>query len=103
MLDGSDSGGREGAMTTDPTMLLGGEHQVVDRARPVLDSMAKTVMRVGDIGAGCICRIAHNCAGFSLGLAMIECLSLGAEAGANPATIFLTLQEERAGVQVRTE
>ena len=43
MLDGSVGGGREGAMTSDLTMLLGGEYQVVDRVRPVLDSMVNPV------------------------------------------------------------
>ena len=81
MLDAPVSGGMEGAKTRDLTMLVGGETGALDRARPVLDAIAKTVMHVGDIGAGCVCKLAHNCASFGRSLALMECLTLGVKAG----------------------
>ena len=57
MLDAPVSGGAEGARTRDLTMLVGGDSDTLDRCKPVLDAIAKTVMHVGNIGAGCVCKI----------------------------------------------
>ena len=91
-LDAPVSGGMEGARTRDLVMLVGGDATVVERVRPVLDSMAKTVMHVGDVGAGCVCKLAHNCAGFSINLAMVECMTLAVKAGVDPATLVDVFQ-----------
>ena len=105
MLDAPVSGGKEGAATRDLTMLVGGASQTLDRCRPILDAMAKTVMHVGEVGAGCVCKLMHNCAGFSLGLAMVECLTVGARAGVDPATLVEVFQRCAIGrnfeIQVR--
>ena len=92
MLDAPVSGGAEGARTRDLTMLVGGDNDTLDRCRPVLDAIAKTVMHVGDIGAGCVCKIAHNCAGFSLDMATVECLTMGVSAGVDPAVLVEVFQ-----------
>ena len=105
MLDAPVSGGVEGAKTRDLTILVGGEAATLDRCRPVLDAMAKTVMHVGEIGAGCICKLTHNCAGFSAALAMVECLTLGVKAGVDPAVMVEVFQKCALGrnfeIQVR--
>ena len=93
MLDAPVSGGAEGARTRDLTMLVGGDSDTLERCRPVLDAIAKTVMHVGDIGAGCVCKIAHNCAGFSLDMATVECLTMGVRAGVDPAVLLEVFQK----------
>ena len=92
MLDAPVSGGAEGARTRDLTILVGGDGETLDRCRPVLDAIAKTVMHVGGIGAGCVCKIAHNCAGFSLDMATVECLTMGVRAGVEPAVLLEVFQ-----------
>ena len=92
MLDAPVSGGAEGARTRDLTMLVGGDSDTLDRCKPVLDAIAKTVMHVGDIGAGCVCKIAHNCAGFSLDMATVECLTMGVRAGVDPSVLVEVFQ-----------
>lgn len=81
MLDAPVSGGMEGAQTRDLTVLVGGEADSVEKCRPVLDAIAKTVLHVGGIGAGCVCKITHNCASFVRSMALMECLTLGVKAG----------------------
>ena len=88
MLDAPVSGGKEGAQTRDLTVLVGGAADVLERSRPVLDAMAKTVIHVGPIGAGCICKIAHNCASFVRSMALMECLTLGVKAGVTPDVLI---------------
>ena len=105
MLDAPVSGGKEGAETRDMTVLVGGAESTFEKVRPVLDAMAKTVMHVGDIGAGCVCKIAHNSASFSVELAMVECLTLGVKAGIDPAVMVEVFQKcavgRNFGIQVR--
>ncbi len=93
MLDAPVSGGAEGARTRDLTMLVGGDSDSLERCRPVLDAIAKTVMYVGDIGAGCVCKIAHNCAGFSLDMATVECLTMGVRAGVDASVLLEVFQK----------
>ena len=88
MLDAPVSGGMEGAQTRDLTVLVGGATDVLERSRPVLNAMAKTVIHVGPIGAGCICKIAHNCASFVRSMALMECLTLGVKAGVAPDVLI---------------
>jgi len=88
MLDAPVSGGMEGARTRDVTILVGGDEVTLTRVRPVLDAIGKTVIHVGDIGAGCIGKLTHNCAAFSVRQAMIECMTLGVKAGVEPAKVI---------------
>jgi 3-hydroxyisobutyrate dehydrogenase len=52
MVDAPVSGGSEGAQKATLTIFVGGEAEDVDRARPVLSAMGKTITHVGPIGAG---------------------------------------------------
>ena len=88
MLDAPVSGGMEGAQTRDLTVVVGGDAKTLERCRPVLDAVAKTVLHVGAIGAGSICKITHNCASFVRSMALIECLTVGVKAGLEPAVLL---------------
>lgn len=52
MVDAPVSGGSEGAQKATLTIFVGGEASDVERARPVLAAMGKTITHVGPIGAG---------------------------------------------------
>ena len=52
MVDAPVSGGSEGAQKATLTIFVGGEADDVERARPVLGAMGKTITHVGQIGAG---------------------------------------------------
>ncbi len=52
MIDAPVSGGSEGARNATLTIFVGGDAADVDRARPVLEAMGRTVTHVGPIGAG---------------------------------------------------
>ena len=93
MLDAPVSGGMEGARTRDLTVLVGGDDAVFRRARPILDAIAKTVMHVGGIGAGSICKVTHNSASFARSLAVMECLTLGVKAGVEPSVLLEVFQK----------
>jgi 3-hydroxyisobutyrate dehydrogenase len=52
MVDAPVSGGSEGAQKATLTIFVGGDADDVERARPVLEAMGKTITHVGPIGAG---------------------------------------------------
>ncbi len=60
MLDAPVSGGSEGAAKGTLSIMVGGEQQAFDRARPVLDAMGKTVTLVGDHGAGQMVKLVNQ-------------------------------------------
>ena len=81
LLDAPLDGGREGALAGQVTVFVGGDEAVLRRVRPVLDTFAKSVVWVGDLGAGSITKIVHNALAMSIDLLLAECLTLGAKAG----------------------
>jgi 3-hydroxyisobutyrate dehydrogenase len=52
MVDAPVSGGSEGAQKATLTIFVGGDAEDVERSRPVLAAMGKTITHVGPIGAG---------------------------------------------------
>ena len=52
MVDAPVSGGSEGAKNATLTIFVGGDEQDVERARPVLNALGRTITHVGPIGAG---------------------------------------------------
>jgi 3-hydroxyisobutyrate dehydrogenase len=51
-IDAPVSGGVKGAIAGTLTVMCGGSEQNIDRARPVLETFGKKIIRCGDIGAG---------------------------------------------------
>jgi len=81
LLDAPLDGGREGALEGQLTLFVGGEEAVLQRVRPVLDAFARSVVWVGELGAGSVTKIVHNALAMSIDLVLTECLTLGARAG----------------------
>jgi 3-hydroxyisobutyrate dehydrogenase len=52
MIDAPVSGGSEGARNATLTIFVGGDERDVERARPVLSALGRTITHVGPIGAG---------------------------------------------------
>ena len=52
MVDAPVSGGSEGARNATLTIFVGGDDEDVERARPVLGALGRTITHVGPIGAG---------------------------------------------------
>lgn len=52
VLDAPISGGARGAREGSLTFMAGGETSILERCRPVLEAMGKTVFHVGPVGAG---------------------------------------------------
>jgi 3-hydroxyisobutyrate dehydrogenase-like beta-hydroxyacid dehydrogenase len=97
MIDAPVSGGMEGARTRDLLVMAGGDPAAFERARPLLDAVAKRVIYTGGIGTGSISKIMHNSASFTLDLVMAECWTAGVKAGIDAATIVKVFNEAALG------
>jgi len=97
MLDAPVSGGMEGAQTRDLLVMAGGEPADFERARPLLDTIAKRVIHTGGIGTGSIAKIMHNSASFTLDLVMAECWTAAVKAGIDATTIVKVFNEAALG------
>jgi 3-hydroxyisobutyrate dehydrogenase len=81
LLDAPLDGGREGALEGQLTLFVGGDETVLRRVKPVLDTFSRSVVWVGELGAGSITKLVHNALAMSIDLLLAECLTLGAKAG----------------------
>ena len=81
LLDAPLDGGREGALEGQLTLFVGGDEAVLQRVKPVLDTFSRSVVWVGELGAGSVTKIVHNALAMSIDLLLAECLTLGAKAG----------------------
>jgi 3-hydroxyisobutyrate dehydrogenase len=80
MLDAPVSGGSEGAAKGTLSIMVGGEADQFERARPVLEAMGKTITHVGPSGAGQMVKLVNQILVAGGMLVMGEAL-LFAEAG----------------------
>jgi 3-hydroxyisobutyrate dehydrogenase len=80
MLDAPVSGGSEGAARGTLSIMVGGDTAQLERARPVLQAMGKTITHVGDHGSGQTVKLVNQILVVGHALAMSEAL-LFAQAG----------------------
>ncbi|MGH7304222.1 MAG: NAD(P)-dependent oxidoreductase, partial [Candidatus Rokuibacteriota bacterium] len=81
LLDAPLDGGREGALEGQLTLFVGGPEATLRSVKPVLDTFSRSVVWVGDLGAGSVAKIVHNALAMSIDLLIAECLTLGVKAG----------------------
>lgn len=62
MLDAPVSGGEKGAIDGTLSIMVGGKPDVFERMRPLLDCVGKTVVYIGDNGAGEVAKAANQLA-----------------------------------------
>jgi 3-hydroxyisobutyrate dehydrogenase-like beta-hydroxyacid dehydrogenase len=62
-------------------VLVGGDPEVLDRVRPVLDVLAKAVFHLGPVGAGATMKLSVNSVVLALNQALSEALVLAERAG----------------------
>ena len=97
MLDAPVSGGPRGAKTRKLALWVGGEHDVFDRHKALLDAIGDQARYVGPIGAGTVAKLVHNCAGYAIQCALAEVFTLGVKGGVEPLALFEAVRQGAAG------
>lgn len=88
MMDAPVSGGPTGARTGKLAVMVGGDEEVFQRCKPVLDTIGDKVSHTGKIGCGCICKLMHNCIVYGMQTVIAECVTLGVKAGVEPKALW---------------
>ncbi|MBI3143694.1 MAG: NAD(P)-dependent oxidoreductase [Pseudogulbenkiania sp.] len=86
-LDCPVSGGEVGAINGTLTIMVGGKAEALDKARPALQAMGKTITHIGDSGAG---QVAKACNQIAVGVgvaAVAEVMKLARACGVDPAPV----------------
>src|SRR6266851_5645390 len=88
-LDAPVSGGSQGAVNGTLTIMVGGDKEVFEQARPVLDAMGKSenIFYVGPQGAGEIVKLVNNSLVGTIAAAIAESFVLGVKAGVDVETM----------------
>ena len=98
VLDAPVSGGPRGAESGRLAIWVGGDKDVFDRCKPVLDAIGDQAYYVGPIGSGAVAKLVHNCAGYVVQAALAEVFTMGVKAGVEPLALW---QSVRKGAQGR--
>ena len=100
MLDAPVSGGEPKAIEGTLAIMVGGDEAAFATAKPILEKMGSSVVRVGDIGAGNVTKLANQIV-VALNIAAVsEAFVLATKAGVNPQAVFDAIKGGLAGSTV---
>lgn len=100
MLDAPVSGGDKGAIAGTLSIMVGGPADAFERARPIFEVLGKTIVHVGDAGAGQVVKACNQVVVALVIQAVAEGLLLGAKAGVAPERLVEVLQGGLASTRV---
>jgi 3-hydroxyisobutyrate dehydrogenase len=90
-LDAPVSGGEKGAIEGTLTIMIGGEGEALERARPVLAAMGKRITHFGPAGNGQSAKLCNQIMTAVNLMSVCEALTFGAKAGLDLATLHQAL------------
>jgi len=99
-LDAPVSGGEPKAVEGTLSIMVGGRQEDFDACLPVLRSMGTSVVRVGDVGAGNVAKLANQIIVALNIAAMSEALVLATKAGVEPHLVYQAIRGGLAGSTV---
>ena len=91
------SGGKSGAASGNLAVMVGGERDIYERIKPILDSFGDKVFYAGSIGAGSVAKLVHNMIGHGVRQAIAEGLTLGVKAGVEPEPLWECIRRGALG------
>lgn len=100
MLDAPVSGGEPGAIAGTLAIMVGGKQEIFDQCLPILNSVGRSVVRVGDVGAGNFVKLANQIIVAANIEAVGEAFALAQKAGIDPELVFQAIRGGLAGSAV---
>jgi 3-hydroxyisobutyrate dehydrogenase len=95
-LDAPVSGGQAGAENGVLTVMCGGEQEVFDRAKPVIDSYARAVTLMGPAGAGQLTKMVNQLCIAGLLQGLSEAINFGCRAGLDMEQVIAVISKGAA-------
>ncbi len=87
MLDAPVSGGDIGAINATLSIMVGGPEAAFQKALPIFEALGKSIVRIGESGAGQICKACNQLVAAQTIQAVSEALVLAAKAGVDAAKV----------------
>ena len=97
LFDSPVSGGPRGAASGKLAIWCGGDEDVFEQWKPVLDMIGDAAKYIGPIGAGSVAKLVHNCFGYIATAAAAEVFSMGVKAGIEPLAIWEAVRQGAIG------
>ncbi|MGW3955490.1 NAD(P)-dependent oxidoreductase [Streptomyces sp. NPDC004752] len=97
VLDAPVSGGPVGAESGRLSIFVGGDADVFDRVRPVLDALGSTVVHHGPAGSGQAAKLVNQALVAAVTLGVCEAFALAQAAGLDPARVHESIRVGVAG------
>ncbi len=95
-LDAPVTGGQKGAIEGTLTIMVGGKYEVFKRVEPILKTMGKTIVYVGDVGSGQLMKLLNQIVVAVNMVALVEAMALARKAGVDEEKLFQVLSSGAA-------
>ncbi|HNQ56615.1 MAG TPA: NAD(P)-binding domain-containing protein [Candidatus Desulfobacillus denitrificans] len=99
-IDAPVSGGEVGARNATLAIMAGGKAEVLERVRPLLERLGKTIVHIGPSGAGQVAKACNQMIMVACIEAVAEALLLARQSGADPEKVRQALAGGSAGSRV---
>jgi 2-hydroxy-3-oxopropionate reductase len=100
MIDAPVSGGEPKAIDATLSIMVGGDQAVFDECLPILKCLGASAVRVGDVGAGNVTKLANQVIVALNIAALSEAMTLATKAGVDPEQVFNAIKGGLAGSTV---
>jgi 3-hydroxyisobutyrate dehydrogenase-like beta-hydroxyacid dehydrogenase len=97
MLDAPVSGGPAGAASRKLAIWVGGEENIFNRHKSVLDAIGDKATYIGPIGTATVAKLVHNMSGYAIVCALAETFTLGVKAGIDPLALWQAVRQGAVG------
>lgn len=97
VLDAPVASGQPGAARGIHEVMVGGEREVFERAKPILGAFGDQVLHAGPLGTGSICKLMHQMINSTISQAIAEGLTLGVKAGVETEALWECVRRGMVG------
>ncbi|HYV57904.1 MAG TPA: NAD(P)-dependent oxidoreductase [Candidatus Nitrosopolaris sp.] len=97
LLEAPLTGGAPGAQARMLVFMVGGEREVFERCRPLLEKLGRAVIHVGPLGLGNTAKLVNSLLAFSATWVSLEGLAIAAKAGMSLRTMIEVIRTGGAG------
>ena len=93
VLDAPVSGGTVGAANGTLTIMAGGDADLLETWRPLLETMGNNIVHVGGVGQGKVVKMVNQMMAATHLLSMAEAFALGIRCGADPHVLYKVIKD----------
>ena len=97
VLDAPVASGQPGAARGIHEVMVGGDKEIFERAKPVLSAFGDQVLHAGALGSGSICKLVHQVINSTISQAIAEGLTLGVKAGVDTESLWECVRRGMVG------